>query len=81
MVWMLCAPEVEQHPRLMFEHPRAWLDSIKGRYSMLCNAVSDHNTATVAWLKRLGFIIGNECAGFGKPGEVFRLFFRGLGNV
>lgn len=80
-VWMLCAPEVEQHPRLMLEHPRAWLASIESRYSTLCNAVSEHNTATIEWLQRLGFTVGDACPGYGKPGEVFRIFYRRLGDV
>ncbi|EHP37651.1 hypothetical protein OR16_41656 [Cupriavidus basilensis OR16] len=65
----------------MLEHPRAWLSSIEGRYGVLCNAMSEHNTATIEWLKHLGFTIGDVCSGFGKPGEVFRLFYRSPSNV
>lgn len=71
--WMLATPDAMRHPRAFISQGRAYTAAMMERYSGLMNHVDARNSASVAWLQRLGFKIAQP-APFGALGLPFHEF-------
>lgn len=73
-VWLLGSPELDHHPRLFLKLARPEVEHMAGMFLGLTNYVSASNTASVRWLKRLGFTVA-EPRPWGRARKPFRHFF------
>ena len=69
--WLLGTDEVEKHAVAFLRGSVEWKLKLLARYSVLRNFVDDRNTASIRWLKWLGFTLSDPVE---VRGYVFRLF-------
>jgi N-acetylglutamate synthase-like GNAT family acetyltransferase len=74
-VWMLATPAVYRHSKALVKDGRAWILRVMERYPMLFNFVHAENTRSIAWLRKLGFTIG-ELVPFGAAQAPFHFFYQ-----
>lgn len=74
--WMVATPTVYRYSRELVRDGRAWVQSILPRYSRLFNFVHAENTQSIAWLRRLGFTIGELVPDYGAGKAPFHLFYQ-----
>lgn len=74
--WMVATPEVYKYSRELVRDGRTWVQSILPRYPRLFNFVHVENTRSIAWLRRLGFIIGEVVPEYGAGRAPFHLFYQ-----
>lgn len=53
--WMLGTPLIYRHARLLTRTARDYCRDALGRYQLLANYVDARNTASIRWLRRIGF--------------------------
>jgi hypothetical protein len=71
--WFLGTDAVEANRRAFLRHSVHWRDQLLQRYDVLMNLVDDRNTASIRWLRWLGFSLSEPfIVGFEK--RPFRLF-------
>lgn len=69
--WFVCSDEfVQKHRRLFLTTAPALVARFLKRYSRLTNFVHAENTQSIAWLKRLGFLVQEV------PGSAFYQFVK-----
>ena len=56
--WLLTAENMPRHARRLLIGSRAYMDEVRGRYTVLANHVDARNQKAVRWLQWLGFEIG-----------------------
>lgn len=56
-IWLLGSPELDRHPKLFLSIGRGEVARMSDMYLVLTNYVSAANTASIRWLKRLGFTV------------------------
>lgn len=74
--WMLATPEVYRYSKRLVKDGRKWIDEIQGLYPALFNFVHSENTASIAWLRSLGFTIGELVPDYGVAQAPFYHFYR-----
>jgi len=74
--WMVASPEVYRHSKELVKTGREWVVSLLPRYSRLFNFVHAENLRSIAWLKRLGFTIGELVPDFGAGKAPFHFFYQ-----
>lgn len=72
--WMLGTDVLFRHPRKMLEWGRTVVAAMLEDVDALVNYVHADNTASIRWLKRLGFSFGKHVA-IGVNGEKFARFW------
>lgn len=75
-VWMLASPEVYRHSKRLVRDGRKWVSALLQRYTRLFNFVHAENTRSIAWLRSLGFTIGELVPDFGAGKAPFHLFYQ-----
>lgn len=53
--WLLGTPAIYRHARLLTRTARGYCQDALGRYQLLANYVDARNTASIRWLRRIGF--------------------------
>lgn len=71
--WMLGTPEMDRWPTVILKVSRACVEDMLKTYHEILNWVHADNTRSIAWLKRLGFEVG-EPAPYGPRGAQFCQF-------
>lgn len=71
--WMLATSEADRHARAWLREAPQWLRLIGDGWSVLRNHVDARNGASIRWLRRMGFHVG-EAAPWGWAGLPFRQF-------
>jgi hypothetical protein len=74
--WMVATPEVYQHTKALVKDGRKWVAEILPRYPMLFNFVHAENTRSIAWLRALGFTLGEMVPQYGAHKAPFIFFHR-----
>ncbi|SMG43219.1 hypothetical protein [Paraburkholderia susongensis] len=74
--WMVATPEVYRYQKELVKDGREWVKSILPKYSRLFNFVHAENTQSIAWLRRLGFTIGELVPEYGAGRAPFYLFYQ-----
>lgn len=72
--WMLATPEVYRYSKALVKGGREWVKGLLLRYPMLFNFVHAENTKSIAWLRKLGFTIGELVPEFGAGKAPFYFF-------
>jgi hypothetical protein len=72
--WMVATPEVYRYSKELVRDGREWIKTILPRYPMLFNFVHAENTKSIAWLRKLGFTIGELVPEFGAGKAPFYFF-------
>lgn len=57
--WLLCTTAADKMPKAFARYTQGYLDMCHSLYPKLINFVPSTSTKTLAWLKRLGFTLGN----------------------
>lgn len=71
--WLLGTDLVPKHRRILARYTRPYIARMLAAYPHLINAVHEHNTVSVAWLKHMGFEL-QPVAPYGPLAEPFRIF-------
>jgi len=71
--WLVGTPGLGRVPGMLNRLSRSYCSAVLGEYPLLVNYVDARNTTSVAWLKRLGFKIGDPTP-FGAEGLPFHRF-------
>jgi hypothetical protein len=71
--WMLATPLLDAQSRVLVRLTPRYIATMLKAFPHLVNHVHAENTASVRWLKRLGFTL-SEAAPFGAQGEAFHRF-------
>jgi len=71
--WLLGTDAVERHFRQFLRRSIYWRGQLLARYPVLRNAVHDENTASVRWLRWLGFTLSEPVDFRGHPFRLFEL--------
>jgi hypothetical protein len=74
--WMLATPEVCRYSKALVKDGREWVKDLLLRYPALFNFVHAENTKSIAWLRSLGFTIGELVPEFGAGKAPFHLFYQ-----
>lgn len=74
--WLLGTDELTRRPGALTKLGRAYLALFRERWPTLLNFVDARNTASIRWLKRLGFDVRDPVE-FGMHGERFHPFVLG----
>ncbi|MCA8110255.1 hypothetical protein [Burkholderia cepacia] len=74
--WMVATPEVYRFAKRLVKDGRVWVASIQERYTALFNFVHADNSASIAWLRSLGFTIGELVPDYGVARAPFYHFYR-----
>lgn len=77
--WMLGTPLVERHAGALIRSTRHYVAAWRERYPLLVNFVDARNTASIRYLRRVGFTL-DEPAPFGAAGLPFHRFHMGLAD-
>lgn len=72
--WMVATPDVYGFSKELVRDGRAWVQSILPCYNMLFNFVHADNTPSIAWLRKLGFTIGELIPEYGVGKAPFYFF-------
>jgi len=73
--WFLATPRVSLHRRALIQKTFAYTEAMLDQYARLENHVDVRNTASIAWLRRIGFTI-DPPAPFGARQQPFHKFWR-----
>ncbi|MGL4680418.1 MAG: hypothetical protein ACRCWC_13680 [Plesiomonas shigelloides] len=73
--WMIGTVELEEHQRIFIRKCKECVESMQDGYELLHNYVDARNERAIAWLKWLGFVIG-DAKPLGMRGEMFHHFWR-----
>jgi hypothetical protein len=71
--WLVGTPGLGRVPRMLNRLARSYCGVVLGEYPLLFNYADARNTASIVWLKRLGFTFG-EAQPFGVEGLPFHRF-------
>lgn len=71
--WLVGTPGLARVPGMLNRLSRAYCSAVLGEYPLLFNHVDARNKTSIAWLKRLGFEVG-EAQPFGVEGLPFHRF-------
>lgn len=73
--WMLCTPQARQHKRAFIELAGFYTLAMLNEYSSLENYVDVRNITSIAWLKHIGFVMGEPepYGALGMPFYPFRI--------
>lgn len=71
--WLLGTDTIDRRRRIFMRESRHWFTEFAAKYGNLRNWVDARNTKSIAWLKWLGFEVG-EPVPYGKYGLPFRPF-------
>lgn len=71
--WLVGTPGLARVPRMLNRLARSYCGVVLGEYPLLFNYADARNTASIVWLKRLGFTFG-EAQPFGVEGLPFHRF-------
>lgn len=74
--WLVATGEAAAYPGALTRIAKHYVGLFLERWPVLLNYVDERNTASVRWLRRLGFTIG-EARKFGRNGERFHPFTMG----
>jgi hypothetical protein len=74
--WFLCTDEALKHRRAWLIDAPRFLAQMEAWYPRLENVVHAHNTSSIRWLQRLGFVIDDELRQV--AGHPFRRFTKGF---
>lgn len=74
--WMVASPEVYRYSKALVKDGREWVRQMQSRYPVLFNFVHADNAASIAWLRKLGFTIGELVPDYGAGRAPFYLFYR-----
>ena len=74
--WMLCSKEVEDYGYRMIKNSREWIAVFLVLYPNLINFVDERNTASIWWLKNVGFKLTQLHPEFGVEKRPFWQFER-----
>lgn len=77
ILWALSTDEMERHAGALTRATKRYIDHVRGRYPKLVNFVDVRNTASVRWLKRLGFTM-EEPKPYGVEQRPFHRFHIGF---
>lgn len=77
--WCLATDRMFQHPGDLVRISRAYFADWRERYPLLVNFVDARNTASIRYLKLVGFTL-DEPAPFGVAGLPFHRFHMGLAD-
>jgi GNAT superfamily N-acetyltransferase len=69
--WLLTGRPVDRHKRLFLEETRRGVERMAAEFPVLVNRVHAEYPQAIAWLRRLGFVIG-PAEPYGPKGEPFR---------
>lgn len=58
--WLLCTDEADSMQRAIVKYTPEYLSVLQAIYPKLFNVVPSTSTKTLAWLKRLGFTLGDS---------------------
>ena len=75
MPWMIGSSLIDKYARIFLKHDKGIVDDWLNVYPHLFNYVDARNTKAKAWLKRLGFVLG-EAVPYGKEQLPFHYFER-----
>ena len=71
--WLVGTPGLSKVPGMLNRLSRSYCSAVLGEYPLLSNYVDARNTASIAWLKRLGFTL-DDPQPFGVEGLPFHRF-------
>jgi len=74
--WMVATPEVYRFSKRLVKDGRVWVSRVQADYPALFNFVHAENTASIAWLRSLGFTIGELVSDYGAARAPFYHFYR-----
>lgn len=71
--WLLGTPEIEKYAKKFLRLNKSYIDLIKVDFDLLYNWVDQRNTASIRWLKWLGFTLSPP-APYGIEQKMFHYF-------
>lgn len=73
--WLLGTDAIDKHRRIFMRESRSWFAEFAVKYGNLRNLVDARNTKSIAWLKWLGFEVGDPVP-HGPRGMLFLPFHK-----